>query len=169
MRNLILISFCLLTINSCGHNQKKIIANKDFLVHLDEYIKYVDSSGSYKNNHDYIYLEAIKSKDTTKLIITLVGGSYEFLKHPYRTNIIDFFNYRGYKILLIGDFPNDIIQNKLNENLNIDNEIVKKYYPEDYSKWQKDSLSVGPLIYDYMGIFLTYKNNNLIYYHKQYY
>jgi hypothetical protein len=169
MRLLILISSCLLITIACRQNQQNIRANNDFVIFLDEYINYVDSTQSYKKNYDYIYLDATEKHDSIDLIITLIGGSYEFLKYPYRAKIIDFLNYRGYNILLSGDFPNEIIRNKINSALDINKDIVKKYYFDDFLKWQQDSLSVGPMIYDYMAIFLTYKKNKLIDYHKQYY
>jgi len=166
---LIVLNISLLMTYACSENNRSIEANNEFFIFIDEYLKYIDSTKSYRENFDYVYLYANKRNDSTDFIITLYGGAFGFLDYSHRNEIKDFLDYKGYKILLIGYFPNEIIRNKLNKNLDIKNDIVKKYYPKDFLKWQQDSSSVGPLLYDYMGIFLTYKKDKLIDYHRQYY
>jgi hypothetical protein len=153
-----------LLLNACNSSTIKF-DNNEFAMAVDDYLIYVDSV-NYKPDFDYIYIEAYNFKDSTAFRISLVGGSYDFLNEPNR--IIDFGKYKGIDILLIGDFPNEIVNIKRNTRLNTMDEIVKQRYPEDYKKYLKDEHSVGPLIYDNMNMTLVFKKDKLISCKKQY-
>lgn len=160
-----IIFFITLLLLDCK-KEMKTWENKDFKTAIDNYCQYVDSV-SYRNNFDYIFVESNIKNDSTEFVIYLCGGSYDFLNEKER--IIDFFNYQKYDILLIGDFPNEIVKINKNANLNIINDIVRKRYPVDYEKYLNDKRSVGPLIYDYMNMILLFKGDRLISCKRQYY
>ena len=166
MRLLIILLVVLFGLNSCTH-QQEFIANKDFLMQLNSYIEYIDSTKEYKDDFDFIYLRALNRDDTVNFDIYLNGGSYTFFHD--KAMIKDFLKYKSYHILLIGDYPNEIVKVGLNKHLDIIKDIVQKYYPNDYLKYQKDTLSIGPLIYDYMNLSLTFKKDKLLSIRKQYY
>jgi len=168
MRTLVLHFIWIIALGfiSCIKPQK-FTADRKFLNEIDYYIKYIDSTGDYKNNFDFIDILAKKKHDTVDFTVTLYGGSYIFLHRQY--SVKDFLTYKGYSIVLRGDFPNSIVSMETDKHLDIVNDIVKKYYKEDFKKFKKDSLSVGPLIYDYMGLFLTYRQDSLIKKKEEYY
>jgi len=161
---LLILSFTTLGLISC-EKPTKLNAERQFLKEVDYYINYIDSIGDYKDNFDFIYILSKKKSDTVDFIITLCGGPYIFLHRP--SSIKNFLRYKGYNIVLDGDFPNAIIKNKPQDQLDLFN-IVKKVYKEDYEKFKKDSMSVVPLIYDYIGLHLTYTQDKLITKKKQY-
>lgn len=140
--------------------------NKDFGMAVNNYCKYLDSVG-YKHNFDYIFVKATTRNDSTLFLIYLCGGSYHFLKE--QEEVIDFIQYKGYDILLKGDFPNRIVNIKRNDKLDIIDDIIKERYPKDYEKYVKNNNPVAPLIYDYMDITLIFKGTKLISYKKQSY
>lgn len=160
-----IIFFITLLLLACK-KEMKTWGNKDFKTAIDNYCQYVDSV-SYRNNFDYIYVESNIKNDSTEFVIYLCGGSYDFLNEKER--IIDFFVYKKYDILLLGDFPNEIVKINKNVHLNIINDIVKKRYPADYEKYLNDKRSVGPLIYDYMNMILIFKGDRLISCKREYY
>jgi hypothetical protein len=140
--------------------------NKEFKQAIDSYCEYVDSVG-FKPNFDYIYIEALKSLDSTVFFVYLVGGAYDFLVDSKK--IVDFIIYNKNDIMFIGDFPNDVVEIKKNKRLNIIDDILKVRYPNDYNKYLQDKHSVGPLIYDSMNMTLVFKKNKLISCKRQYY
>jgi hypothetical protein len=150
---------------SCN-KANKIGKNKEFEAALGNYFKYVDSVG-FKHNFDYIFIEATKNRDSTVFVIYLYGGAYYFLHYTER--IIDFTDYKKYEIVLIGDYPNDVVNVGRNKKLNIVNDILKVRYPKDYNKFLKDNHSVAPLIYDYMDMTLIFKQDKLISCKRQFY
>jgi hypothetical protein len=160
--SLILISAILL---SCRKNITGF-GNRDFDAALSNYLSYADSV-HYKNGFDYIVVDALQDKDSLKVSIYMLGGSYIFLETPNK--IIDFINFKDHDILLYHDFPNDIINIKQNMKLNIIGDIVKKRYPNDYKKYSNDKNSVAPLIYDYMSMRLVFKKDKLVRCSRQYY
>lgn len=162
MKTYLLATVLLLT--SCKSGNVKF-DNNEFAKAFDDYLIYIDSV-NYKPDFDYIYLEAFNFKDSTTFRISLVGGSYDFLNKANR--IIDFEKYKGIDVLLIGDFPNEIVNIKKNTRLDAMNDIVRKLYPQDYKKYLKDEHSVGPLIYDNMNMTLVFKKGKLISCKKQY-
>lgn len=167
MKNQIFIMLFFITLLLFGcKKEMKTWENKDFKIALDNYCQFVDSV-SYRNNFDYIFVESNIKNDNTEFVIYLCGGSYDFLNEKER--IIDFFVYKKYDILLVGDFPNEIVQINKNTHLNIIRDIVKERYPEDYEKYLNDERSVGPLIYDYMNMILIFKGDKLISCKRQYY
>jgi hypothetical protein len=166
MRFLINGFLILFGLNSCN-NQQEFMADKDFLSHLDSYLAYVDSTKEYTNDFDYIYLESLIHNDSIDFVITLYGGSYTFLKEKAR--IRDFISYKAYNILFIGDFPNEIVHIRQNNHLDVTEDIVKRFYSNDFIKYKNDTLSVGPLTFDYMAMYLTYRNGKLISEKRQYY
>jgi hypothetical protein len=149
---------------SCS--QKYKIWNNEFKEALNNYYSYVDSV-NYKQGFDYIYIEATQNRDSVLFLIYLCGGSYDFINE--KDKIIDFYSYKGKDILFVGDFPNNIMNIQRNIKLNVIDDIVKVRYPEDYIKYLEDEHSVGPLIYDYMDMTLTFKHNKLISCKRQYY
>jgi len=160
---LLKISFLLL-VSACNNNSKTW-NNKEFANAIDNYCQYIDSIKSEHTN-EYLYVEARNCNDSIVFIIALVGGSYDFLYS--QDMIVDFFTYHGFDILLLGDFPNEIVRVEKNKNLNIIDDIVKIRYPDDYNKYLKDKNSVAPLIYDYMDMTLVFRNNKLISCKRQY-
>lgn len=150
---------------SC-RNQEKSFKNKEFELALANYIEYVDSV-QYKPSFDYILIDASGYADSTVFSIYLCGGSYVFLKSPEK--VADFFSYKGYDVLLLGCFPNEVIPMEKNKNLNIVRDVVRKRYPGDYKKYLNDKYSVGPLIYDEMNMILVFKRTKLISCNRYYY
>jgi hypothetical protein len=168
------IFFCLiyfsmiLDLSSCKESVK-LWKNKEFESAINDYCRYLDTLPNYeiRNGFDYIFIEATQNEDITSFIITLSGGSYNFLNQ--QDNIKGFFRYKNYDILLLGDFPNEIVDIKMNLTVNSINEIVRKRYPTDYNKYLKDQSSVGPSMYDYMNLTLIFKGDILITYKRQIY
>jgi hypothetical protein len=156
---LIYLYFCfiLCDITSCKEENKKW-QNIQFKEAIDYYCKYVDSIG-YKQNYEYIYVEAKRNNDSIVFLIYLCGGAYDFLVN--RENIIDFFYYKRFEIMLVGDFPNEVVNIEKNKKLNLF-KIAKARYPRDYNKYLNDSLSVGPLIYDTKNMTLIFKEGKLV-------
>jgi len=138
--------------------------NVDFDTAMEKYCKYIDSV-TYKKDFDYVYVEATKRNDSTEFVIYLCGGSYDFLNEKER--IVGFYVYKGFDILLLGDFPNEIVNIKKNIQLSTINKIILKRYPGDYEKFLIDEHSVGPLIYDYMNMTLIFKGEKLIKFKRQ--
>jgi hypothetical protein len=147
--------------------QEEFTSNREFLLHLDEYLQYVDSTKEYTDDFDYIYVEATSRFDSTFFLITLMGGSYTFIDEMNR--IKNFIRYKDFNLLFVGDYPNQVIDIRPDKKIDIINDILKKYYKEDYDKYQKDPGSIVPMIYDYMSYNLTYKQDKLISTKKQYY
>jgi hypothetical protein len=164
MKNLIyLFSFALLLLISCERNRIKF-NNVELSKAIENYCFYLDSLKDLKAS-DYIYMESFDFKDSIIFKISLVGGSYYFLNEQER--IIDFGFYNDYQILLLGDFPNAVVNNKKNKQFNVIDNIVKKRFNEDYIKYLNDKLSIAPLIYDYMTLTLTFKEGKLVRYSRQ--
>lgn len=134
-----------------------------------KYYNYIDSVNyQIDNYHEYIYIQAAKSYDTTTFTIFLWGGAYIFCDPIEKEKIFDLVIYKNHYLLLTGDYPNEVINITKNKELNpID--IVKTKYPDQYKKYLKDKLSVGPLIYDYMNMTLIFKKGKLISCKRQYY
>lgn len=166
-KNVFFIAILPLILVLISFNQEiKIWENKDFETAIDNYCKYVDST-SYKKNFDYIYVKATKKNNRVEFIIYLSGGSYDFIEKKER--IIDFFSYKGHDILLIGDFPNEVVNIKKNNSLNVLEDVVKKRYHVDYDKFIQEKFAPAPLIYDYMNMTLIFKNDKLVSCKRQYY
>jgi len=149
---------------SCN-KAKEIWMNKDFKTAIDNYYSYLDSI-EFDQDYDFILIDAIENKDSTIFEICLYGGSYCFLSKP--ESIVDFLSYRKFDVLLVGDYPNEIVNIEKNRNLNTIQDIVKIRYPNDYTKYLKNKHSIGPLIYDYMDMTLVFRNNKLISCKRQY-
>jgi len=131
--------------------------NKEFEAAIDNYCKYADSSEH--RDSDYIYVEAEKRNDCTVFVILLAGGAYAFVNGT--KPVIDFVKYKNYDILLVGDFPNQILNIEKNRKLNVE-DIVKVRFPLEYERYVKMKLFAPPLIYDYMNMTLTFKERKLI-------
>ena len=140
-------------------NGQQKFQNIEFNTILNSYIQYIDSIKP-KHGKDFIEISARLKEDTIIFDITLSGGSYSFIKEA--NNIIDYFDFNGTKILLMGDFPNEIVNLKKNEHLNILEDIVKKKYYTDYLKFKKNPHLVLPLIYDYKELIISFIKNKLI-------
>lgn len=158
----------ILNFSSCMESGKPW-KNREFDSAINDYCRYLDTLPihEYKNGFDYIYIEATQKEDITSFSITLWGGLYNFLKR--QDKIKGFFKYKNYDIMLFGDFPNIIVDTKMDIDLNSWIDIVKKRYPTDYCKYLKDNSSVGPLLYDYMNMTLIFKEDKLITYKRQIY
>jgi len=150
---------------SCNEKTKKW-SNKDFEACINSYCSYLDSVG-FTPDFDYIIVEAKKNDINTVFTIHLSGGAYHFLNEP--EGIIDYFEYRGHYILLIGDFPNEIQKTTKNKQINIINDVIKKEYPEDYEKYLNNDYPFLPLIYDYMTMTLIFEDSRLVKCRRQYY
>jgi len=161
----IFVSLILGFILSCNTKSSKKWENIEFEKAMNSYRKYVDTIG-FKNNFDFILVKAKKNKDSTLFIIYLCGGGYTFLE--YKDRVIDFFTYQGIDILLLGDFPNEIVNIDKNKALDIE-DIVRKRYPSDYKKYLIDTHSVPPMICDFMNMTLTFKKNKLVNCKREYY
>jgi len=140
-----------------------IFENKDFRDNIDFYLKYL-SDKDYNKEHEYIYIRAelSKTKTTTKttFIIYLVGGIYDFFNESKK--IIDFIDYKNYNMLLVGDFPNNVVNIKKNMNLNISTDILEKYFKKDYEKYKLTKREPAPEIYDYMNMTLEFNDKGHI-------
>ena len=163
---ILILNTLLVAFSSCNQSRQELANNLWFKKALDDYTKYIDSIG-YNKDSEYIYIEAKRVSDSTKMLIYLDGGSYSFIAE--KDYIIDLFSYGNYNVLLVGDFPNEIIKIKKNEDLNVLEDIVRKKYPTDYEKYVMDDHSVVPLIYDSMNLKLIFKNGKLCYCKKQYF
>jgi len=166
MKNLFILCLLFLSLCNCTNKNNYEWSNNEFAEAIDNYCRYVDSIESEHVN-EYLYIESKIRNDSTLFLITLGGGSYDFLFK--RNRIINFFNYKGFDVLLLGDFPNAIVNIEKNKNLDVIEDVVKVRYPNDYNKFLKDTNSVAPLIYDFMGMRLVFRNNKLISCKRQYY
>ena len=150
--------------SSCkGQN---VFKNKAFEAELTDYCIYLNTV-ECKKDFDYIFIKAASYKDSVTFEIYLTGGAYDFIK--YKDFIIDFFNFKGYDVLLIGDFPNIVVPRKKNQGLQIIDKIVRKKYPKEYEKYLQNKETPAPLIYDYMSMNLVFFKSNLIYSKRVYY
>lgn len=136
--------------------------NRNFASALNEYYNYLDSLTIRPDT--YIIVSAESINDTLLLSIHLGGGAYNFFHKP----VIDFVHYKNRDILLVGDFPNEIIKIKKTKESNIEN-IVKERYPDDYKEYLIDKSSVGPIMGDYMKMILIFKKDRLMSFKRQYY
>lgn len=75
---------------------------------------------------------------------------------------VDFFEYKGYDILLLGDFPNDVIRISKNKKIDMIEDLVRVKYPQDYQDYLKDPHSVKPLPGEEMEMVLTFCKNRFI-------
>jgi len=158
--------FLAIGIESCSSRkpEKKeidpeIFENKDFRENIDLYFKYL-SDKNYDKEHEYIYVRAETSKTKTSFIIYLNGGSYVFFNDSIR--IIDYINYKNYNMLLVGDFPNNVVNIKKNMNLNISKDIIQKYFKKDYEEFKLTKREPAPDMYDYMNMSLEFNEEGHI-------
>ena len=166
--------FLMIGILSCSEKKQEkhkldsvIFENKDFRDNIDLYLKYL-SDKNYHKEHEYIYARAETSKTKTSFLIYLSGGSYHFFNDSLK--IIDYIDYKNYKILLVGDFPNNVVNIKKNLHLNISKDILLKYFKKDYEKFKLNGYEPAPEIYDYMSMKLEFnKKGNIILTKCQYY
>jgi hypothetical protein len=163
MKGFIYVSISLILI-SCSSPEilKQKIGNKNFESALNEYYEYLDSITNRQGS--YVIVNAEQLNGSLVISIHFGGGSYNF----FHENVVDFLSYKNYDVLLIGDFPNKIINIIKTKKSNIEN-IVKKRYPDDYRNYLLDKSSVGPLMYDYMKMILVFKNNKMISCERVYY
>jgi len=140
---------------------KNVWENNDFEKAINAYCTYADSVG-YLKNFDYILIEGIKRGDSIFFKVFLWGGAYIFITEKER--IIDFINYKNHDMLLLGDFPNSIVDISKNKHLNPVEDIVKNRYPSDYRNLFYYNRDIGPLIYDYKTMDLIFTKNKLIYF-----
>ena len=153
-----MLIFCIQNTVMC--QEKALIAeNKDFLKGIQEYYKYLDSLKVDKDYH-YVIVDATKKHDSTELVIYYYGGSYPFFNNKGR--FIDFFNYEGYDLFFLGDFPNPVLNITCKKQLNILNDIIKKKFPNEYKYYVKGNYIAEPLICDYMELNLLFRNNKLV-------
>jgi len=149
--------FFLICLFSCKQ-RGFIVENKTFESAFNQYCYYIDSLNEYRQCFDFIEIDAKKSHNYTYFKIHLSGGGYPSI----HKSIIDFLKYKKYDVILVGDYPNEIITLHKNQNLNPIIDIIKKRYPEDYKKYIIDKRLVPPLIYDYKILKLKFANHKLI-------
>lgn len=158
------LSLLLLILSDCkGQN---VFKNRAFEGELTNYCNYLDTV-ECKKDYDYILIKATSYKDSVTFEIYLNNGAYEFLE--YKDSIIDFFNFKGYDVMLLGDFPNEVVSNAENQKLNVLEGIVKNRYPKEYKKYLQNKEIPAPLIYDYMSMNLVFLKGKLICSKRTYY
>jgi hypothetical protein len=158
--------FLVIGIQSCSAKKQEkneldsvIFENKDFRNNIDLYLKYL-SEFYYNKEHEYIYVRAETSKTKTSFIIYLCGGSYYFFRDS--SKIIDYIDYKNYNMLLVGDFPNIVVNIKKNLRLDITKGILLKYFKKDYEKFKLTKYGPAPEIYDYMNMSLEFNEKGHI-------
>ncbi|MDP4202533.1 MAG: hypothetical protein Q8861_07540 [Bacteroidota bacterium] len=158
MKYCTLLLVFLICLFSCGQHDFKV-DNKTFESALNQYCCYVDSLNEYRKDFDFIEIDAKKNQNCTYFKIHLSGGGYPFI----HKSVIDFLKYKKYDVILVGDYPNEIITVHKNQKINPVVDILKERYPEDYKKYTVDKRLVPPLIYDYKILKLKFVNRKLIY------
>lgn len=170
MRNsllkIVILILSIIGFTSCTE-KKEVFENKEFCNYLNSYLQYLDSINDSNKEFDYICIQSKTKKDTTFLTIHLSGGAYRFIS--YKSEVIDFINYKTYKVLLIGEFPNKVLEINKNNHLDITKDILLKYYRKEYEKFLESSSPIPPLIYDYMTMYLIFKNDKLLSCKREYY
>jgi len=151
----------LFIIDSCSIADKFPSENKEFVNQLDSYLKYIDSNSFYKKDRDYISIVSQFSNDTTFFVFYISDGAYQFIEE--KNEFIDFIRYKDYDFLLLGNFPNQIVNNQRNENKNLPLEIVKERYPKEYKEYLINPKRVYPYIIDLKEIELWFYKDKLIY------
>jgi hypothetical protein len=150
----------ILTFQFCERNQKQVrFENKEFEHNLIEFLRYIDSSG-YKQDFDYIIVECSTTKDSTQFSIYKSAGAYSMIYHLEQ--FVDYFNYKGHNILLLGHFPNNIVKILKNKKINVVEDIVKAKYPQDYNDYLQNPRWVKPIQSDEMEMVLTFYKDKFI-------
>jgi hypothetical protein len=145
---------------------QQVFYNKTFEDELTNYCNYLDTVG-YKKGFDFIYVDAHVNNDSVVFKIHLSCGSYELLE--YEKSIIDFISFKGFDVLILGDFPNTVVPISHNQSLKVLDNIVKKRYPNEYAMIIKKNEIPAPVIYDYMSMKLVFLKGKLICSKRVYY
>jgi len=140
---------------------KNIWGNNEFEKAINAYCTYADSV-RFRSDFEYICIEGSTRGDSSFFVICVDGGSHIFVTETDR--IIDFFNYKNHNILLVGDFPNKIVNISKNKRLDPIEDIVKNKYPSDYQDYHDSDYHNGPLIFDFKSMYLIFKKDKLIYF-----
>lgn len=164
IKELMFCGFFILIFSVCTGQQ--VFYNKTFEDELTNYCNYLDTV-EYKKGFDFIYVDAHVNNDSVVFKIYLSGGSYALLE--YEKSIIDFINFRGFDVLLLGDFPNKVVPIPRNQSLKVLDNIVKKRYPNEYDMIIKKNVIPAPVIYDYMSMNLVFIKGKLICSKRVYY
>lgn len=97
----------------------------------------MDSNGYKNNNNEIILLICKKQNDSIIFNMRLNGGFNDIIL--WQDKFIDKINYNNYTIVLLNDFPNDIINLKKNRNIQIE-DIYNEFFKKEYEQFKTDSI-----------------------------
>ena len=80
-----------------------------------------------------------------------------------------FMEYDNHNIMLVGDYPNNVINFSKNKNLDLINDVLKTKFPEDFKKYSIDPHSVQPILNDRMGMVIKFYEGRMILYKRNYF
>ncbi len=146
----------------CSNREKMFTSNPQLIAEIDKYLSFIDTSDLYSPDCSYIYLRVNNrgKDDTIDVILSVSTGAYGIV-NP-RDTIIDFFQYRNYNVLLLGDYPNKLIAINRKLNKDIKKEILIKYFKKEYMLYLKDPFSLKPKPADHMFMTLVFKDTVMV-------
>jgi len=154
---LMLVLFAL-SIMSC--TQRDVSFNNiEFERNLSAYLSYVDSI-EYIQDRDFVIVNCTTEGDTIRFSIYKSGGAYSMIHHVQQ--FVDYFEYKKYDLLIIGNFPNDVIQISKNNKINVIEDIIRVKFPQDYQTYLQNPYWVKPLPGENMEMVLTFYKDKFI-------
>lgn len=154
---LMLVLFAL-SIMSCTQRDVSF-NNKEFERNLSAYLSYVDSI-EYIQDRDFVIVKSTTEGDTIRFSICKSGGAYCLIHDMHQ--FVDYFKYKKYDMLIIGHFPNDVIQISKNNKINVIENVVRVKFPNDYKDYLQNPHSVKPLPGEEMEMVLTFYKDKFI-------
>lgn len=155
---LILIVLQLILVLCTRTKIDNLTGNIEFKNELDKYLYYLDSIG-YNREKEIVLLICKEKNDSLFIEIKKNCGFNDIIK--WNEKFIDEIIYTGHHLVLLNDYPNEIINLKRNNKLTIET-ILTTFFPKEYLQFKLDSLIGPPWIYDGNITALIFKEKVLV-------
>ena len=156
-----IVATLFLCLYSCSSRDVAFTSNHQLISVLDMYLSSVDSSDLFNPSERYIYLSVKnRSRDTIYVILSTSAGAYSIV-NPH-DSIIAFFEYKKHRVMLVGDYPNNLTCIKKDFDENAKKEVLTKYFKDEYKLYLKEPFSLKPKMADPMFMKLVFKDSIMV-------
>ena len=161
MKNVSFFMVLFLSLHGCVSKEESFTTNPQLIAEFNKYLAYADTSGIFTPDDSYIYFEIHNSgKDSINVFLAMGTGAYSII-NPM-DSIIDFFYYKKHMVMLVGDYPNKLIDIPRMLNKDIRKEVLLKYFKDDYDLYLKDPFLLKPRLADPMEMSLVFNSQGVM-------
>lgn len=145
----------------CGSScQNEVFTtNSQLIAEFEKYTSYIDTSKLFSpDDSPYVYLYVKnRNQDTINVILSLSAGAYGII---YSSEpIVSFFDYKKHMVMLVGDYPNNLINTNQCFNEDIKKKVLTEYFSKEYEQYLKEPFSLKPKMADPMTMSLIFKKD----------